>query len=194
MIRVALIRHAPTEWNARKRLQGRADQPLSDVGRNAAATWRVPPEFAAYDWYASPLSRAAETARLLGLSCATEPAIVEMHWGAWEGHTLQELEDKFGRDTVANRTALGLDFRPHEGESPREVRERIAAWFKRCGERGVPVGAVTHQGVIRAALSLATGWSMIGQPPFELDWASVHVFSVDDSGRVGIDRLNIGLT
>jgi len=190
---VALIRHAPTGWNEGKRLQGQSDQPLSAAGRAAAAGWRVPQEFAGYDWHVSPLSRAAETARLLGLACTTEPDIIEMHWGAWEGHTLQELEAKYGREAVKSRTQLGLDFRPHDGESPRDVRNRIAAWLKRCGERGIPVGAVTHQGVIRAALSLATGWTMIGQPPVEMDWASVHVFAVDESGRVEIDRLNISL-
>jgi probable phosphoglycerate mutase len=194
MIPVALIRHAPTGWNAVKRLQGRADQPLSDAGRGAAAGWRVPAEFAEYAWYVSPLGRAAETARLLGLACTTEPAVIEMHWGAWEGHTLEELKAKFGHETVANRTALGLDFRPHDGESPREVRERVAGWFKRVAAGGVPAGAVTHQGVIRAALSLATGWTMIGPPPAELDWAAVHVFSVDEFGHVAIDRLNISLT
>ncbi len=194
MTPVALIRHAPTEWNAAKRLQGRADQPLSEAGRAAAARWRVPEEFAGFAWCVSPLARAAETARLLGLACATEEAVIEMHWGAWEGHTLDELKAKYGRETVAQRTAHGIDFRPHDGESPREVRDRIAAWFKTCAARATPIGAVTHQGVIRAALSLATGWAMMGPPPVELDWASVHVFAVDASGSVAIDRLNVSLT
>lgn len=194
MIPVALIRHAPTDWNAGKRLQGRADQPLSEAGRAAAAGWRLPPEFAGYAWCASPLVRAAETARLLGIACAAEPAVIEMHWGAWEGHTLDELKAKFGHEAVASRTAQGLDFRPHDGETPREVRARVSDWFKRIAARGVPAGAVTHQGVIRAAVSLATGWEMIGPPPFEMEWAAVHVFAVDQTGRVAIDRLNIGLT
>lgn len=194
MTPVALIRHAPTEWNAGKRLQGRADQPLSEAGRAAAASWRLPPEFSGWNWCASPLCRAAETARLLGLACAAEPAIIEMHWGAWEGHTLEELKARFGREAVATRTAQGLDFRPHDGESPREVRERVAAWFARVAARGEPSGAVTHQGVIRAAVSLATGWDMIGPPPFELEWAAVHVFAVDGGGRIAVDRLNVRLT
>jgi probable phosphoglycerate mutase len=194
MTPIALIRHAPTEWNEAKRLQGHTDQPLSEAGRAAAAGWRLPAELAHFLWYASPLSRAAETARLLGLACATEPAVIEMHWGAWEGHTLDELKTKYGKDTVTGRTKLGIDFRPHDGESPREVRVRVHAWLKRRAVDGVPAGAVTHLGVIRAMLSLATGWDMIGPPPAVINPATAHLFAVDRSGEVRVERLNISLT
>jgi probable phosphoglycerate mutase len=47
--------------------------------------------------------------------------------------------------------------------------------------------------VIRALLSLATGWEMIGEPPHRLDWSSMHVFEIGPDGGVGIGRLNISL-
>ena len=37
----ALIRHGATDWNAERRLQGRADLPLSAPGREAVRGWRV---------------------------------------------------------------------------------------------------------------------------------------------------------
>lgn len=193
MTPLALIRHGPTDWNEQKRLQGRADRTLSDTGRARVAAWSVPTEFSDYEWVASPLTRAAETARLLGLRCATEHAIVEMDWGAWEGSTLVELQEIYGADEVSRRTARGLDLRPHGGESPREVRERVGAWARTVAGRGVPTGAVAHQGVIRALLSLATGWEMVGKPPHDLDWSAVHVFDLDADGGVAISRLNISL-
>ena len=40
MIRLALIRHAPTDYNAQGRMQGTRDVPLSTQGRAVAAGWR----------------------------------------------------------------------------------------------------------------------------------------------------------
>ncbi len=83
--------------------------------------------------------------------------------------------------------------RPPNGESPREVRERVSNWITATAQNKEPFGAVAHQGVVRAALSLATGWEMVGPPPFEMDWSSVHIFTVDDKGALAVDRLNISL-
>ena len=41
-IYVALIRHAPTAWNAEGRVLGQADPPLSPEGAARAASWRLP--------------------------------------------------------------------------------------------------------------------------------------------------------
>lgn len=193
MIPLALIRHGPTAWNEQRRLQGQADIPLSPDGLAAVRRWRVPDAYAGFDWVASPLSRAAHTAALLDLEAATEPAITEMHWGDWEGHTRAELQEKYGEE-FRRRVGKGLDLRPHGGESPRDVRRRAAGWLADIAARGRPTGAVTHQGVIRAVISLATGWTMVGPPPHALDWASVHLFAVAADGAVAIDRLNISLT
>ncbi len=193
MIPIALIRHGPTDWNAQHRLQGRADRPLSDEGRAAVAGWALPEAYRDFDWVASPLLRARETASILGLGVSRiEPAVIEMDWGDWEGRTHPELHEIYGEE-VERRAALGLDLRPHNGESPRDVRERVAAWAQGIAETGRPTGAVCHQGIIRAALSLATGWSMVGTPPANMDWSSLHVFNAWESGRFEISELNISL-
>ncbi len=193
MTPLALIRHGPTDWNELKRIQGHADRNLSVAGREKVSGWAVPAEFETYDWHASPLTRARDTAQLLGLEVTTETAIIEMDWGEWEGRTLDELRERYGKDEVSRRTSLGLDLRPHGGESPREVRARVGEWAKGVAGRGRPTGAVAHQGVIRALMSLATGWNMIAKPPVKLDWASLHLFMVADDGKVEISRLNISL-
>ena len=192
MTLLALIRHGPTSWNEEHRLQGRADIPLSKDGRAKVGGWTVPERFHGLCWVASPLTRAVETAELLGVTGATESSIIEMHWGDWEGHTFEELRERYGEEVRA-RAALGLDLRPHDGESPREVLERVRQWLGRVAATGEPTGAVTHQGVIRATLSLATGWDMINPPPVKLDWASVHTFAVGDDGGVEIAELNISM-
>lgn len=192
MIPIALIRHGPTDWNEQKRLQGHADRPLSPAGREAVSRWRLPEEFRDYDWFASPLTRAQETARMLQIDFDIEHAVIEMNWGAWEGQTRDQLIEQYG-DDFSQRTARGLDLRPHDGESPREVRARFADWARSVAARGRPTGVVAHQGIIRAALSLATGWEMVGKPPAKMDWESVHVFTVSEDGRMEIGRLNVSL-
>jgi probable phosphoglycerate mutase len=192
MIPIAVIRHGPTDWNEAKRLQGRADRPLSDGGKAAVAAWRVPHEFRGYDWHCSPLSRARQTADLLGLKCRIADALIEMDWGAWEGKTHSELVALYG-DEFRLRAARGIDLRPHDGESPREVRERVHQWVRAVVKERRPCGAVCHQGVIRALLSLATDWQMIGEPPHQLDWSSLHVFQIGPDGDVEIERLNVSL-
>lgn len=193
MTPIALIRHGPTDWNGEHRLQGHADRPLSDEGREKVSGWAVPDSYKSFEWVTSPLSRARQTAELLSLDIVRqEPAIIEMDWGDWEGHTRTELDEIYG-DEVSKRAALGLDLRPHNGESPRDVRDRVADWARRVAETGIPTGAVCHQGIIRAALSLATGWSMVGKPPEKMDWASVHIFNAHSDGTFEIDKLNVSL-
>ena len=192
MTPLALIRHGPTDWNEQKRLQGRADRALSAAGRAKVGRWSVPPEFHTFDWVSSPLTRAVDTARLLGLDFQIEHALTEMDWGEWEGATIEELRARYGEE-IERRTALGLDLRPHGGESPREVRGRIGSWTETIAGRGQPTGAVCHQGVIRALLSLATGWDMIGKPPHRLDWTCLQLFAVGQDQRIEIRRLNVDL-
>ncbi len=189
---IAMIRHGPTPWNESKRLQGQRDIPLSLDGRRTVAGWRLPDEFREFDWFCSPLTRTRETARMLGIEAEVAQPIKEMDWGGWDGHTMTELRAKFG-DIVARREAQGIDLRPDRGESPREVRQRVAAWINHImAERARPIGMVTHQGVIRAVLSLATGWDMVGPPPHKMAWAAVQLFRLDGDA-VRIERLDISL-
>lgn len=168
MTMVALLRHAPTDWNASGRIQGRTDRPLSRSGRTMAQGWRLPAALAGWRVVTSPLVRARETARCMGLTvAATEPRLIEMDWGAWAGATLEELRSKHGAAMAANE-ARGLDFRPEGGESPREVCLRFSQWLTEVAEADSPVVAVSHRGVQRAALVLACGWDMTGKPPLRL--------------------------
>ncbi len=191
-VRLALLRHGPTEWNAARRLQGRADIPLSPAGAEAVGRRVVPPELTGLRWLTSPLARARQTARLLGVVAEPEPALIEMDYGAWEGLTLAAARAADPAAALANE-ARGLDFRPPGGESPRDVQARLAALSGRLVTEGRDTGAVTHKGVIRAALALATGWDMTGRPPVRLDWSAAHLFLLDAAGRWTLARHDIPL-
>ena len=190
---LALIRHGTTEWNTDGRIQGSTDIPLSEIGRAEVRSWKVPAEFRDFVWISSPLARARQTAALLGAdSVAIEPRIREMDWDQWEGLTLADLRKNFAAELAA-KEARGVDFRAPGGESPRQVMARIELWLADIAEAGKPTVAVTHKGVVRAALALATGWDMLDKWPVEIDWSSVHLFAVDGEGRLTAERLNIAM-
>lgn len=187
MIAVAFIRHAPTAWNAEHRLQGRTDIPLSESGRAMAATWRLPEAFAGYEAWASPLTRTRETASLLGLTPRFDDRLIETSWGEWEGHTLAALRERPGFREVERR---GLDLAAPGGESVRQVQTRLLDWLSTLTK---PTVAITHNGVLRAVYSLATGWTMQDKPAERMEAAMAHLY-VWDGKRLALDTLNMPLT
>lgn len=196
---VGLLRHGRTAWNDTGRMQGRADIPLSAQGRAQVRGWRIPASLEHARLVTSPLSRASETARLLGgrkcqPSAEVVAALIEMDWGAWEGETLAALRSRHGA-AFAAASARGLHFRPPGGESPHDVQQRVVAWLVATARDapGSPLIAVTHQGVIRALLAGIAGWTMTGKPPVRLADDVVHVIAVDPGGAVRAIEWNVPL-
>lgn len=188
---VALLRHGDTAWSAEGRIQGRSDIPLSDAGRAMLRAFRLPAVCADMRAITSPLARCVETATLIGAPHALrEPRLAEMSWGEWEGRVLAELRAELG-DAMRANEERGWDFRPHGGESPREVAARARGWLAEVAAERRPTLAVTHRGVIRAIFATATGWNMRGKPPAKLDWHAVHVFRVARDGTPTVEALNV---
>jgi probable phosphoglycerate mutase len=191
---LALIRHGATDWNAERRLQGRADRPLSAAGRAAVEGWRVPPLLLEAVWATSPLARARDTAARLGREgCRIEERLIEMDWGAWEGRTRRELLAEAG-GAALDRNPLGRDFRPPGGESPREVAARLKPWIAELAQAGAAAVGVTHRGVIRALYAEATGWDMIAPAPQAFADGAAQLFLARTDGSVGLVRVNLMLS
>lgn len=192
MTPLALLRHGPTDWNAARRLQGRADISLSAAARETFRHKAVPADYRAWRALVSPLKRCRETAELLGLSAAVDDRLIEMDWGAFEGHTLLDLRNEHGEALKLNERR-GLDFRPPRGESPRDVQTRVAPLLQEIAQAAVPTIAVTHRGVIRAIYARARDWDMTSDPPDEMDLYALHLFALDPAGAPHVERLNIAL-
>lgn len=188
MTLLALIRHAPTVWSNEGRMQGRADVPLATPWPD----WRWPAALDGFRAITSPLQRAVETARLLGVAARPEPRLVEMGWGDWEGETLAGLRARLGA-AMADAEAQGLDFRPPGGESPRDVQVRLAPLLRDIAGAGEATAAITHKGVIRAVFAQAAGWDMRGKPPARLSWEAAHLFRLDRNGAPRVELLNMPL-
>lgn len=188
------IRHAPTEWNAAKRLQGRTDIALGAEGIAAAKRWRADPAWSDYRVLASPLKRAQETARLLfpKHEIALDPRLMEMDFGSWEGKALAELRAEPGAAAEA-RESLGLDFSAPGGETPRQVQARLQPLLTEIAQAGRPTVIVAHKAVLRALLSLATGWEMLGKPPAKIMPDTAHLFRLDMAGKISVEQMNVSL-
>ena len=191
-MRIALIRHGPTDWNAQKRVQGTIDTPLSAEGEAMMAQLLPPEGFDATRPFSSPKLRARQTAALLGLeNPALDARLAEQNWGSWEGLTRAEMLARDGEDAFL-RAGLGRAFRPPGGESTGELHARVQS-FLTDAAKGTDAVAVTHMGVLRAAYVLASDWDMSAPMPAELSLTAALVLSLDGDGVPTIAKLNAPL-
>lgn len=89
-MKLYIIRHGETDWNVKRRFQGRADIPLNEEGRRLARiTSEALKETAFTKIYTSPLKRAYETAMIIkgdrDIPVIEEPRIIEIGFGEYEG-------------------------------------------------------------------------------------------------------------
>ena len=130
-----------------------------------------------------------DTLVLLRLDGAVAPPLVEMDWGRWEGRTIADLRADPAQ-AIEAMEARGLDLQPPDGESPRAVQARLRPFLQEIAALGMPAGAITHKGVIRALLALALNWDMREPEPVKLAWDAVHLFRLDADGTPRVERLN----
>jgi broad specificity phosphatase PhoE len=191
--RFALLRHAETEWNREKRIQGQQDAPLTSNGRQQAQRWgRTLAQYELDHMITSDLGRAKFTAILinqhLDLPHSEEPRLREQDWGRWAGFNFREL---LGVKELRAQERMGWHFRPLEGESRLEVfkRSRQALVDAASRLKGKRVLVVTHGGVIKCLLYRLSRRDFLPEEPPLLEPYCLHWLRYD--GRdFYIDRLN----
>jgi broad specificity phosphatase PhoE len=148
--RLTLVRHAPSA--ATRRSAFPVDEPPDPRGLDEARA--LAPRVGRFDAaWSGPAVRARQTAEALGLNAAVAPELDECDFGAWRGRTLAELDDEDPVGVAAwieDPTAA-----PHGGESLLALLHRVRGWLDARAADGERVVAVTHAGVIRAALVCA---------------------------------------
>ena len=178
---VLLARHGQTDDNLEPiRVQGFSDTPLNDVGRRQAhelADTVAAGEPVASLW-TSDLSRAAETARIvgerIGLEPRPDPRLREGNRGQWEGRLFIDIQREDPDGYAAWRRA-GPNFRFPGGESLQEHADRVAVALGEIRASGeLPALVVCHRGSIRAVLCL--------EDPRGLD--AFHEYDVPNTGIV----------
>lgn len=193
---IALVRHGRTTWNEERRIQGRADSPLTDEGAREVAAW--PGTLGSYGFsalYSSPIGRAALTAealgRGLGLAVRLEQGLVEQEFGSWTGLTVPGLRSA---GLLAPQEALGWGFTPPGGEARTEVLARSWEALSRLARahEGQSVLAVTHEGVVRAVLYALLGRDYLPTEPKILAPRALHLLRAQ-GGCLAIEAMNLPL-
>jgi broad specificity phosphatase PhoE len=182
--RLLMVRHASTR--ATRSAAFPADESLDERGLAAAALLAAAvPRRARV--IASPSRRCVETAEAAGRSCDTDALLAECDFGDWCGRTLSEINET---DSDAVRDWMtSADAAPHGGESLRVFYKRVAGWLDgQAGDDGQVI-AVTHAGVVRAAVIRALGAPLDAFWRIDISPLSITELHAHD-GRWTVKRVN----
>lgn len=188
---IYMIRHGQTDWNAEGRLQGQKDIGLNDTGRAQARqngrTLRglLGADASGFDYVSSPLGRTRETMQLaraeIGLDpqqYRTDERLVELSFGDWEGHTLDEIR-AVSPDRLKERSRQKWSFIPPgpDAESYEILSWRVGAWLQTVEQ---PTVCVAHGGVVRSILKLVGGWNEMDAAKCDIPQDKVLVIDRDE--------------
>lgn len=151
-MRVVLVRHGQSEWNASHRLQGQADIALSEQGRKQAVQLRpVIERIGPCRTVSSDLARVRDTAELIGgTNIVLNRQLREMDVGEWTGQSIATIIAR-DRDSYLGWRAGTIT--PPKGEGWQTFADRVCRVIEE--EAKVPCEnllVVCHGGVIRAIL------------------------------------------
>jgi broad specificity phosphatase PhoE len=160
-------RHGQTVWNAEERVQGQFDTELSEKGKgqadhNGLVLRDIVRNPEAFDFVASPLKRTRETMERIrtgmGLdpqAYRTDPQLLEVHFGGWQGFTIKEIS-MMSPELLDARHKDKWNFVPPGAgaESYAMLAIRIEVWLKTVARQMV---CVTHGGVIRTLFHIVNG-------------------------------------
>ena len=193
---VQLIRHGETEWNKLGKFQGCTDIFLSENGVEQAKLLkeRLKGDF---DFiYASPLSRALETAKILISETSQEvviaPEIREINFGEWEGLTIQEIKEKYPEEFKNWRMdkkesyICGGDFSIHNAAN----RAKKCIFDIITKHKGKKIVIVAHGGIIKAGLIGIFDWDMTMYHKMALGNTCINTIVFDNELQPSLIGLN----
>ncbi len=193
-MRLYLVRHAQTAWNAAGRAQGHADEPLDDVGR--AQIESLAQAFSrteVCEVLSSDLSRSLQTAQTVadatGARLCVDPALRETQLGDWEGKLFDDL-------VLVRRSQAGpgdpylVDVRAPRGESVRDVWNRLAPFASNLDARSEPTAVVIHGGAGALLLARLLRANIETAASFQFGNASITELARRHDGRWSLVRLS----
>lgn len=156
-MRIVLVRHGATAWNEGRRCLGRTDIPLSATGRAQAERLCAALRGERFDRvFSSPLSRALETARLLGHEPEILEDLAEIDRGLWEGllpDAIRSRDPLFHARWYDDPKGLAMP----GGEAFDGLWERAGRALEALGKAEGAVLAVGHRALNRVLIARALG-------------------------------------
>ena len=147
-MKLYVVRHGETIWNAENRVQGISDIPLTDKGRLDATLLKdLVKEINVDVVIASPLERTIETAKILTdgkMPINTDDRIKERDWGMNEGANIDEVDRWDCWDVILNTRVQNI-------ESIQDFMYRVSNFLEdiKVRYKDKKVLLVTHSAVIR---------------------------------------------
>jgi broad specificity phosphatase PhoE len=179
-MRLTLVRHGETTGQSSIRYYGATDVPLSPLGEEQMRRTGAALAHERFDAVlCSRLQRSRQGAALVArhrLEPQALAAFDEVHFGAWEGWT---------REEIAVRDAEGYrrwqehpeDFVYPGGECRRAFQQRVGAGLAAvlADPPGANLLVVVHRGVIAVLLTELLGLSPSARRRLEIDLGSIHI-------------------
>jgi broad specificity phosphatase PhoE len=160
-VHLTVVRHGESDWNAEKRICGKADRPLTEQGETQAKAFAANVKKGDYDvLLCSNLERAKKTASYisesLSLEALVEDIFTEQDFGSYEGKTLEEIkaiDEGFAASFKDNLVDMP------QGESADGLRNRAREAIRMLRERykGKRVMVVAHGRFISAMKQVEKG-------------------------------------
>ena len=147
-MKIYAIRHGETDWNKEKRIQGRTDIELNEIGIKQAESIKDLIKNEHFDLIiSSPLKRAKKTAEIVsnGVPIVYSDGLIERNFGLFEGKIMTEInfEDCYN---------YNLNYDDGSIEKVQDLVKRVYTFLDEVKEKysDKKVLLVTHGGVIRA--------------------------------------------
>ena len=134
MTKLILVRHGHVEGISPERFRGRAELPLTELGRHEAelTAARIAASWRPAAIYTSPMSRCIDTGvaigKPLGLSASAMPGLNDIDYGDWQGLTADEARARW----------------PDE----------LDTWYRHSDWAAIPRGETLQQVLTRAVAAL----------------------------------------
>ena len=195
LTRFGLIRHARTEWNLQKRIQGQLDSPVAPEGAKQAGKWgNILEPFGWNRILSSDTGRALKTAELINetlrIPIHPEPRLREMDWGLWTGKTVAQLRLETPR-LLAEQEASGWGFCPPGGEVLETVWQRSRQALQEAAEKwpGRQILVITHEGVIKSLIYRFNSHQVLRNEPHRMRAGHLHLL-VHDRQELHLEKIN----
>ena len=183
-MKLYLVRHGQSEGNLKNLWYGSTDLPLTDLGREQARlAGQKLRDMTFSACYASPLSRALDTAKLV-MEGRSEPMHIvpdlrEQHMGLFEPKTVEEIraeDPDFYRALMGNWEHLT----PPEGEPfDTGLAPRVAKVLDELVEKGEDCLIVAHNGPLVFAMSYLLGMPIEAAGKFYLKQGCFSMIEID---------------
>ncbi len=192
---LVLVRHGKSEWNALGKWTGWTDIPLNEEGRAEARSAGLAIKDIHLDIaFTSKLIRAQQTLdeiksalNLLNLPTTEDEALNERNYGDYTGKNKWEIKKMVG-DQEFQKIRRAWDYRLPNGESLKDVYERVVPYFKTTilpellsGKNAI---ITAHGNSSRALVKYLENVSDESIPKLEIGTGEVYIYQIDKDGKI----------